>query len=384
MADAGRAARRSLERVNFNFAAKCNMACRFCYVPFDGEEGSEVEAFAVVDELLARDVKSITFAGGDPLMYPYLQTLISRVKDTNPEVFVQLDTNALQFQHPDLQPSGLVDLYGIPLDAVESDGSFAMRTHRRHPMLVLPVIAALVQSGSAVKVNTVVSQLNRNELVAVGHAIDQRSVRRWSLYEFWAIGPIAIRNEKDYSLGHATYITIVEDIRRRFQNLLVEDGSIGSRTGSYLFVTQTGRVYTVDPHRRDRYLELGNMLRDATILDRWISILTLSGTDITGAASDFPQRIRQRIKSRTGWYASSGLADLSLREAAWGHMARHWPARPGRDGPRLQRTPVANSWSPAVTGRISRPICSSARTSGLEQEQPWHPVTPPTRSVREM
>ena len=69
MADAGRAARRSLERVNFNFAAKCNMACRFCYVPFDGEEGSEVEAFAVVDELLARDVKSITFAGGDPLMF---------------------------------------------------------------------------------------------------------------------------------------------------------------------------------------------------------------------------------------------------------------------------------------------------------------------------
>ena len=270
MADAGRAARRSLERVNFNFAAKCNMACRFCYVPFDGEEGSEVEAFAVVDELLARDVKSITFAGGDPLMYPYLQTLISRVKDANPEVFVQLDTNALRFSASRLAGlHGLVDLYGIPLDAVSSDGSFAMRTHRRHPMLVLPVIAALVQSGSDVKVNTVVSQLNRNELVAVGHAIDQRSVRRWSLYEFWAIGPTAIRNEKDYSLGHATYITIVEDIRRRFQNIVVEDGSIGSRTGSYLFVTQTGRVYTVDPHRRDRYLELGNMLRDATILDRW-------------------------------------------------------------------------------------------------------------------
>ena len=56
MVDAGRAARRSLERVNFNFAAKCNMACRFCYVPFDGAEGSEVEAFGVVDELLARDV----------------------------------------------------------------------------------------------------------------------------------------------------------------------------------------------------------------------------------------------------------------------------------------------------------------------------------------
>jgi len=88
-------------------------------VPFDGEEGSEVEAFAVVDELLARDVKSITFAGGDPLMYPYLRTLISRVKDTNPEVFVQLDTNALQFSASRLASlHGLVDLYGIPLDAV--------------------------------------------------------------------------------------------------------------------------------------------------------------------------------------------------------------------------------------------------------------------------
>jgi len=148
MADAGRAARRSLERVNFNFTAKCNMACRFCYVPFDGEEGSEVEAFAVVDELLARDVKSITFAGGDPLMYPYLQTLISRVKDTTQRCSCNWIRMLYNFQHPDLPA-----------------------------------------------------------------------------FTVWSI-------------------------------------STASPWMPY-------RVYTVDPHRRDRYLELGNMLRDATILDRW-------------------------------------------------------------------------------------------------------------------
>jgi len=58
MADAGRAARRSLERVNVNFAAKCNMACRFCYVPFDGEEGSEVEAHQSCERHQPRGVRA--------------------------------------------------------------------------------------------------------------------------------------------------------------------------------------------------------------------------------------------------------------------------------------------------------------------------------------
>ena len=93
MADAGRAARRSLERVNFNFTAKCNMACRFCYVPFDGEEGSEVEAHQSCERHKPRGVRATGY-----------------------------ECLAI-FSIPTCQPSRFGrSRYGIPLDAVSSDG----------------------------------------------------------------------------------------------------------------------------------------------------------------------------------------------------------------------------------------------------------------------
>jgi Radical SAM superfamily/4Fe-4S single cluster domain len=169
MADAGRAARRSLERVNFNFTAKCNMACRFCYVPFDGEEGSEVEAFAVVDELLARDVKSITFAGGDPLMYPYLQTLISRVKDTTQRCSCNWIRMLYNFSIPTCQPSGFGRSLRHPLGCrigstlwipIAEIGTWNWATCFATPRSLIDGISILTLSGTDIGTSSV--RLPRN------------------------------------------------------------------------------------------------------------------------------------------------------------------------------------------------------------------------------
>src|SRR5262245_189437 len=82
-------------RVIFNFVARCNMACTFCYVPFDDRRANYTKAVKVLERVLAWRVSALVIGGGDPLIYDYTPDLLAIARKRQPELFVQLDTNAL-------------------------------------------------------------------------------------------------------------------------------------------------------------------------------------------------------------------------------------------------------------------------------------------------
>lgn len=79
-------------------------------------------------------------------------------------------------------------------------------------------------------------------------------------------------------------------IRCEWQFCEIEVGTAESRSGSYFFVTQTGRAYATRADGPDEYVELGNVF-DEGILGNWLAV---------SDARANRERMRERIQLITG------------------------------------------------------------------------------------
>lgn len=282
-------------RVIFNFADRCNMRCTFCYVPFDRRVGTRDTATQVIDVLGDWKVESVTFGGGDPLMYDYLMDLIDQCRDGwAGEPFVQLDTNGLLLTDKLLRMVGLrVDLLGLPLDAVSERLARQFRRNARHPKIVRGLLPKVAAAGIRLKINTVVLQGNLGEIAAIGEIVNGSSAEIWSLYEYWPL-PTSVT---DCLLQAGQYEQIAAAMVPRFPRINIEIEPVATRWPGYFFVTQTGRCYTIDPNETGKYFELGNLLVDPqAVLGKWASVADPAAN---------AERFRRRIHIKPGYTAGT-------------------------------------------------------------------------------
>ncbi len=72
---------------------RCNLACAHCYGGYpDREEMPVARVLELIDELVAGGGTSITFSGGEPLLYPGLEQALERA---DPHLRIQLCTNGI-------------------------------------------------------------------------------------------------------------------------------------------------------------------------------------------------------------------------------------------------------------------------------------------------
>lgn len=261
--------RGTLRRASFNFLDHCNMRCKFCYLPFDGQSADLPRWKQVTSKLAELGAESITFGGGDPFKYRGFIELLKYIKADLPMIsFVQVDTNGLGIRTADLDelPS-LIDLLGLPVDGPTEEIHGMMRSSKGHLARVLGLVADL-HLRVPLKINTVVSSKNCNRILDVGSLLSQYTIAWWSLYQFWPIGTAALAHEDEFALSDSRFTEITTAAIDQYTFAHIESGGIADRWKSYFFVSQTGRAYTVDNIDHQLYAELGSIF-DADILTRW-------------------------------------------------------------------------------------------------------------------
>lgn len=285
LGEAGRFGGLPPRRISFNFADRCNMSCRFCYIPFDGMRANAAQAAEVIDTILRWGPTAITVGGGDPLMYRYTLDLLTRIHRTSSGVrpFVQLDSNFAHRRVNELLPelATLVDMVGVPLDTLTPDIAHVMRGDRGYPDRIRFLLPRLAEHGFCVKINTVVSNPNVKQLPELADFVAGSGVQVWSLYEFWEIGDTAKGRAELFSLSREIFLHAVEGALRRAPRVHIETGSVDSRLSAYFFVTPFGRAYTVRNDDRSRYVELGNVLTDeALVVEKWHKHADISANEM--------------------------------------------------------------------------------------------------------
>jgi len=159
--------------VNYHLWQPCNMRCRFCFATFE-DVRSQLPAGHLPREqsvqlvrLLARSFQKITFAGGEPLLCPWLPDLVSAAHEEG--AVTMLVTNGSRLR-PELleRLAGQLDWAALSVDSTSEATHLKLgRAVRGRKALSLEEYAMVAERlrgvGVRVKLNTVVTSLNAGE-----------------------------------------------------------------------------------------------------------------------------------------------------------------------------------------------------------------------------
>lgn len=159
--------------INFHITDACNYECRYCFADFKMKNLPLSDAKKVVDSVATFFAEKgitngrINIAGGEPLMYPHLDSIIDYICEQN--ILVSIITNGSLLTEERIAAwKGKVAMIGISVDALSPEADFHIgRCDARHSVNsaahLIKMADAIHRAGIKLKINTVVSKANLEE-----------------------------------------------------------------------------------------------------------------------------------------------------------------------------------------------------------------------------
>lgn len=252
--------------IDWWMTSHCNLACDFCYGPVPGKDPVERRE-AILEALAASSARVVTLCGGEPLLIrkidQYAMTLARRGKSTVLNTNGQLLRTRLD-QGLRLAAFAMV---GISIEGSTPEVHRAMRGRNADLDAVIEAARLVAKEPDvSLKLATVVSGVNRDDLPALAGTVRDLAPGIWRLYQYSSRG--------DYNVGQRRH-WLPEDEFRRLVEAATELAapvptapSTEAETAGCLIVDPAGNV--LQPVGAD-YVRRGNCLEES-LDDIWTEI----------------------------------------------------------------------------------------------------------------
>lgn len=174
-------------KINLHILEACNFKCRQCFSKFGTEKLLPVEDWKkIIDNCIAgADVTEFNIAGGEPMLYPGLTELVKYIRSKG--VKASLITNGSLMDEEWIKNySGLYETIGFSVDSLDDETNRKIgrcdRSGKTMPSGRIVELCGLIRKyapGCRIKINTVVSALNKDE--AMSDFIDEIAADRWKI-----------------------------------------------------------------------------------------------------------------------------------------------------------------------------------------------------------
>lgn len=171
--------------VAWNVSPICNLACRHCYLgKLSGKDFLTREELAVIIEKVeAIGVETVFLAGGEPLMHPEIEYVVSEFVRRGIRVY--LNTNGLLLSDEQIKALVRLGLVGVifGFDGVHRETYERIRGANTYDR-VLDAILRSLKSGLSVEVDFTLNSINADELLILPQWGEQLGVKRITLKRY--------------------------------------------------------------------------------------------------------------------------------------------------------------------------------------------------------
>lgn len=261
----------------------CNLACDFCYGPVPGKDPVERRP-EILEALAASSARVVTFCGGEPLLLRKIGEYAATLRQCGKATV--LNTNGELLRRRLDQGLKLADfaMVGISVEGSTPEMHRAMRGEKADFDEVIEA-ARLVgkEPGVSLKLATVVSGVNRDDLPDLARTVRDLAPDVWRLYQYSSRGDQNIGQQR-HRLADDEFQSLVKEVAD-LATPVPTAPSAEAETEGCLIVDPAGNV--LQPAGA-RYVRRGNCLEEpldriwaeiparSTIINnkRWLSVLS--------------------------------------------------------------------------------------------------------------
>ena len=174
-------------KINLHILEACNFRCRQCFSKFGTEKLLPVEDWKkIVDNCVSgANVAEFNIAGGEPMLYPWLAELVKYIRSKG--IKVSLITNGSLMDEEWIKNyAGLYETIGFSVDSLSDETNKKIgrcdKSGKTIPANRIVKLCGMIRKyapGCRIKINTVVSALNKDEVMS--DFIDKIAADRWKI-----------------------------------------------------------------------------------------------------------------------------------------------------------------------------------------------------------
>ena len=280
--------RRGMPKViTLRLTSRCNANCKPCFAPKNIPEMPLSLLRKLFDFLVENGITAILLTGGEPLLREDFAEVVGELKRRGFKIF--LDTNADFFSKHRRIIARCVDVIGLPVD-------FADKSYRGSENLnnVLRTLECLAKAKKRpkIRIGTVVTKDNFEDLVKIGNLIKKYPISVWKLYQFTPQESNAIRNKRFLEITEDQFDLAVKQVKSKFSRFFgVVISKRTDRNRAYFYIESDGRVVMpVDDMNICKLVSIGNVF-DKDIFDKWASWVSRK-SHIANAKATFMRKFR--------------------------------------------------------------------------------------------
>jgi len=256
---------------SYNFGAswalttRCNYKCTYCYRYKEDKIVDFYQAKKIIDHLYSMGCRKLSLAGGEPLLWDSKESLfklISYIKKKG--ITTELITNGYYLEEVDLiRLSCTLDVLTIDIDCLDNNIQYKLGRGTDHFSKSDKLFRFAQNMGIKTKTNTVVTAINKDEIVGLQSYIEKNEFYKWKIYQFLPIIDFSA-HRNDLVVSNSDFEQISRDVREKMQcsttKLVIENNQ--QMSSSYINISPSGKMHTNEALGNGliKKHELGNIL----------------------------------------------------------------------------------------------------------------------------
>jgi MoaA/NifB/PqqE/SkfB family radical SAM enzyme len=164
--------------------SRCNLACDFCYGPVPGKDPVELR-YDILQAIAASSARAVTFCGGEPLLLKRVGEWAGALRQFGKRTVLNTNGELLRRRQSQGFELGNFDLVGISLEGSTREVHRAMRGEKADfDEVIAAARLVAAEPGIGLKLGTVISGVNRENLPALARTVRDISPDVWRLYQY--------------------------------------------------------------------------------------------------------------------------------------------------------------------------------------------------------
>lgn len=228
--------------VCWNITSRCNENCKFCYRILTEKE-NDIEKNNKILEMLAKlSVDKISWTGGEALLYPNLIELLKISKSYG--IINNLLTNGkLLSKEKIVELEPYLDYITLSYDSNNSDTYKIIGRGESHGTNVIEALDFIQKNeiDVKVKINTLVSKINKNEITDIGKTLEKYIIERWRLFKFMPLRNCAISNSINFEISNEEFRKVVSNVKGLYgKHIQISERNEDNIQSDYLLINSVG------------------------------------------------------------------------------------------------------------------------------------------------
>lgn len=169
--------------VDWWITSRCNLACDFCYGPAPGRDPVDLRD-EILRSLKDSSVPVVTFCGGEPLLVRKVDEYAGILRNAGKRIVLNTNGELLPRRHDQGFQLQNFDLVGLSIEGSTAETHQAMRGARASLADTLRAAELVTEAGIQLKIATVVSAVNADDLPYLAKLVHEWRPAVWRLYQY--------------------------------------------------------------------------------------------------------------------------------------------------------------------------------------------------------